>query len=205
MAASKSPQPNRVEFDGSGFRWSNYDTPFWALPNSEPGRWHTDGEPATQYFSLSPEGAWAELIRRERLTSEPEAAQIRTPMWEAKLRLQRVADYRSFELAESAGFPPDALVDDDHSRCQQEGNRLRRIGFDGVLAPSAAMPGELCLVVFGPRRMLEWGDQPRLASAIPARCLSTGAPPSGLVERVRLVGAAHAGLLEYKRARRSNR
>src|SRR5262245_37715829 len=67
----KGPLP-LVDVDAIAHRYSSYDTPFWARENSEPGRWHVRGDGPTQYLSLSSDGAWAELIRNERLTSEDE-------------------------------------------------------------------------------------------------------------------------------------
>ena len=72
---------------------------------------------------------------------EAEAALIRMPLWVLKIDEERIADYRTFEQAQDAGFPPDALVDEDWGRCQAEATRLQALGFRGVLAPSAALPG----------------------------------------------------------------
>ena len=49
------------------WRYSNYDTPFWARNNTRDGRWNTAGEAAVQYLAMEPNGAWAELIRAEAL------------------------------------------------------------------------------------------------------------------------------------------
>jgi hypothetical protein len=122
---------------------------------------------------------------------------------------QGLADYSDFERAETAGFPPDALIDDDYSRCQAEGARLRELGYRGVVAPSAALPGCLNLTLFGPRIISGWSRERKLASSIPAAVVAVGAPPAGLAARTRFFGHLHVGHDEYRknrdRARRRSR
>ncbi len=195
---AREPRPGLTHFDEVAFRYSNYDTPFWVRPNSEPGRWHWVGDGATQYLSTTVDGAWAELIRAEGLRSEQEVELIRMPMWVAEVHVQRVADYSTFEKAEAAGFPPDALIDDDHTRCQEEGKRLRRAGFQGVVAPSAALSGSGNLTLFGPRIASTWQLKPLLASSIPAMKIAVGAAPEGIVGRVRHVGERHQLYEEFR-------
>jgi hypothetical protein len=126
-------------------------------------------------------------------------------MWVAELQIQQLADYRTFDAAREAGFPPDALVDDDYARCQEEGRRLRSQGFQGVLAPSAALPGTVNLTIFGPRIASNWDRAPLLASSVPAIRIAVGAPPEGIVERVRHKGEQHVGLSQYKAEHRAQR
>jgi hypothetical protein len=195
-----NPNPESVEFDDVAFRYSNYDSPFWARPNSEPGRWHKVGDEATQYLSTTVEGAWAELIRTAEISSEPEVALVRMPMWAAQVHLKCLADYGTFERAAMAGFPPDALVDEDYSRCQEEGRKLREAGFQGILSPSAALPGATNLTIFGPRIASSWNVRPVLASSIPATEIAVGSPPEGIVDRVRQRGTNHTSLEAYFQA-----
>jgi RES domain-containing protein len=195
---AREPKPRPTQFDEVAFRYSNYDTPFWVRPNSEPGRWHQAGDGPTQYLSTTVDGAWAELVRAEELRSEQEVALVRMPMWVAEVHVQRIADYGTFEKAEAAGFPPAALIDDDHSRCQEEGRRLRQAGFQGVLAPSAALPTSINLTLFGPRIASTWQQRPLLTSSIPATKIAVGAPPEGVVERVRQRGEKHELYEEFR-------
>lgn len=190
MAPDRDPE--LTAFDGVAFRYSNYDTPFWVRPNSEPGRWHGIGDESTQYLATTVEGAWAELVRAEGLRSEAEVSLIRMPMWVARVRVHRIADYGTFDKAADAGFPPDALVEDEYLRCQEEGRRLRDAGYQGVLSPSAALPGSTNLTLFGPKVASSWEVQPLLPSSIPASILAVGAPPEGIVARVRQTGDKHA-------------
>lgn len=202
---ARESKPSFMQFDEVAFRYSNYDTPFWVRPNSEPGRWHWVGDGATQYLSTTVEGAWAELVRAEELHSEQEIELVRMPMWVAEVHVQRIADYSTFEKAEAAGFPPDALIDDDHARCREEGRRLREGGFQGVVAPSAALSGSSNLTLFGPRIASTWNLKPLLASSIPAMKIAVGAPPEGIVERVRHRGERHMLYEEFRATARPRR
>jgi RES domain-containing protein len=197
------PKPTSTQFDELGFRYSNYDTPFWVRPNSESGRWHRIDDGPTQYLSTTVEGAWAELIRAEDLRSEQEVALVRMPMWVANVHVQPIADYATFEKSEAAGFSPDALIDDDYSRCQEEGMRLRTAGFQGVLAPSAALPGAVNLTLFGPRIASSWQRRPLLASAVSATRIAVGSPPDGIVQLVRYRGEGHDSYEEFLATRQA--
>src|SRR4051794_26900406 len=146
-----APEPNAIAFSGVAFRYSDYDVPLWARANTRDGRWHRAHTVPTQYLSLSSDGAWAELVRWENLRTPEELALVRMPMWVLAIEESRIADYSSFEAATAAGFAADALVDDDYTRCQAEGDRLRSEGYRGVMAPSASCPGEVNLTLFGPR------------------------------------------------------
>lgn len=196
------PRPDSIEVAGAFFRYSSYDVPFWARPNTTDERWHSSGDGATQYLSITPDGAWAELIRNENLRSEADLALVQMPLWQAQVELGHIADYGDFETAERAHFDPEALIDDDQTKCRTEGRRLRQAGFAGILYPSAALPGEQNLVLFGPRILLPWGASRRLASGVPANKLSVGSPPGDLLPRVRHVGARHAGFSEHQRVKR---
>lgn len=202
---AREPTTEQTQFENLAFRYSNYDTPFWARPNSDSGRWHQAGEGSIQYLSTTVDGAWAELVRAEGLRSEPEISLVRMPMWVAEVHLQRIADYETFDKASDAGFPAEALIEDDYNRCQEEGKRLREAGFQGVIAPSAALPGALNLTLFGSRIASSWGVRPLLVSSIPATKLAVGAPPEGVVERVRHVGEVHTLYEDFRVKLRTSR
>ncbi len=202
--ARRTRLPQGIAVDEIAYRWSDYDTPLWARPNSTAQRWNRTREAPTQYLSLSPEGAWSELIRTEDLTTVAEVRLVNMPLWALHVRETRVADYATFEKAEAAGFPPEALVDEDHERCRAEGARLRDHGFRGVLAPSAALAEVVNLTLFGARVAVEWdaGEDRRLASFVPVRQLAVGRPPDDLLPRVRHHGAPHSGLATFRTGRR---
>jgi len=193
-----APEPEKIPIERQiAHRYSSYDTPFWVRESSHPGRWHRPGDGPTQYLSLSTDGAWAELIRNEELRTEDEVAMVSVSMWAVLIEEGVIANYSSFERAERSGFDPAALVSENYEQCQSEGVRLRKEGFSGVVAPSAALPGTLNVTLFGARMMSTW-DQPQfLASSIPATIITRGAPPTGLLPRVRHLGTPHTGLVEY--------
>lgn len=193
-----APEPEKIPIERRiAHRYSSYDTPFWVRENSQAGRWHRPGDGPTQYLSLSTDGAWAELIRNEELRVEDEVAMVSVSMWAVLIDEGVIADYSTFGQAERSGFDPAALVSEDYEQCQREGARLRKAGFAGVIAPSAALPSALNVTLFGARMMSTW-DRPKfLASSIPATIITKGAPPPGLLVRVRHLAAPHSGLVEH--------
>lgn len=197
----REPETTATSISTIAHRYSSYDTPFWVRDNSQAGRWHTLDEGPTQYLSLSTDGAWAELIRNEELRTEDEVAMVSVSMWAVLVAQGMIANYSSFELAEQSGFNPAALIDEDYERCQREGARLRALNYAGVLAPSAALPGATNLTLFGPRMASTWDRPPLLASSIPATIITKGAPPPGLLARVRHLGMAHAGFVAHSATR----
>ncbi|MGE5280832.1 MAG: RES family NAD+ phosphorylase [Chloroflexota bacterium] len=168
--------------------------PLRVAANRRSGRWNTAQSGTVQYLCLDPQAPFAEKIRHENLRTEVEAATYKVALWELEVNEGIVVDYSTFEKAEDAGFPPDALVDDDHERCQEEARRLVSLGARGVLSPSAALPESVNLTLFGQRVEVRWGAKPGVSSAVPAQKLITGHPPSGLVELVRFPGDSHAAL-----------
>jgi RES domain-containing protein len=185
------------------YRVNSYDVPLWVHPNRRSGRWNLAGVDATQYFALEPAAPFAEMLRHEDLRTEDAAATFSTSLWQARIDESSVVDYGSFEKAEDAGFPADALVDDDHERCQAEAVWLKAHGATGLLSPSAALPGAVNVTVFGARVAIPWTAPRRLASQMPVQKLSTGAPPVGLVARTRFFNTEHAGLAAYQASRRT--
>jgi RES domain-containing protein len=196
---AREPRPESTEIAGTFFRYSSYDVPLWVRANTTDERWNNAGDGATQYLSTTADGAWAELIRNENLRSESDLRLVSMPLWQVDIEQTGIADYRDFETAAKAGFPPEALIDDDQAACRAEGLRLRAAGFTGILYPSAALPGETNLVLFGPKILLPWGAPRVLASGVPGMRLTVGAPPRDVLPRVRHVGARHTGLSKYQR------
>lgn len=124
---------------------------------------------------------------------------LRVSLWEVSLHEAAIADYSSFELAEAADFPADALVDDDRARCQHEARWLIECGARGVLAPSAALPGTTSLTLFGPRVEVRWGTATKLSSEVQVRRLGgQGPPPAGLADRVRHYDEPHPDLEQHR-------
>ncbi|HLB21660.1 MAG TPA: RES family NAD+ phosphorylase [Solirubrobacteraceae bacterium] len=176
---------------------TSYDVPLWVNPNRRSGRWNIARSEPTQYMTLDSEAPFAEMLRHENLRTEEAASHFRSTLWQLQVESELIVDYRSFELAEAAGFDPEALVADDHERCQAEAEWLRGHGARGLVSPSAALPGSVNLTLFGPRVCVPWGATPELASSIPAQRLTTGNPPAGLTARVHYYGESEPLLEEY--------
>jgi RES domain len=193
----RRPPPSLRSVDATLYRYSNYDTPLWVRSNTRPGRWHAPGDGPTQYLSFTPIGAWADLMRNENLRTEGELLTVHMPLWQVRIDQSNIVDYSDFERAEAAGFRAAALIDDDQERCRAEGKRLRDAGFAGVWAPSAALPGEHSLTIFGARVSIDWTATPTLSSAVPAEMVTQGSPPAELLRRVRFYGQTHADYEAY--------
>jgi RES domain-containing protein len=170
------------------------------MPNRRDGRWNTAGHGCTQYFCLDAEAPYAEKLRAENLRTEAAAATYRCILWQARVDEGAVVDYGTFEKAEASGFPAEALVEDDHERCQGEAQWLMSHNVRGLLSPCAALPGSVNLTLFGARVEADWATRTRLASMLPVQRLAEGSPPRSLSRRVCFFGQAHAGLVEYRSA-----
>jgi RES domain-containing protein len=192
-----SALPPNVSLQTRVYRATSYDVPLRVAANRRSGRWNIAGVGSVQYLCLDAQAPFAEKIRHEELRSEEEVATYQVALWELEINEGVVVDYSTFEKAEDAGFPAEALVDDDHERCQKEAQRLISLGARGLLSPSAALPGSTNLTLFGQRVEVRWGAKPGVASAVPAQRLVTGHPPTGLVDRVRFFGEPHPLLVEH--------
>jgi RES domain-containing protein len=165
------------------FRYCSYDVPFWVRPNTREGRWNRIGDPPTQYWALSPEAAWAELIRHEDLRTEEALAELRMPMWVCRVPATGIVDLCDPAVRARYGLTLDDLTDEDWTACQCASATLRQ-EVRGVIAPSAALPGARTLTLFGPRRLIALEDRPALASAVPGAVVAIGRPPPGLLVRI---------------------
>jgi RES domain-containing protein len=185
------------------YRVTSYDVPLWVNPNRRSGRWNIAGWEPTQYMALDTEAPFAEILRHEDLRTEEAASHFSATEWQLRVDDAMLVDYSTFELADAAGFDAQALVEDDHERCQAEAQWLVSEGARGVLSPSAALPGSTNLTLFGPRVRVPWGSAAELASSIPAQPLITGHPPRGLTARVRYFGQPEALVEAYVHVRRN--
>jgi len=193
--------PPHLSLQARVYRATSYDVPLRVAANRRSGRWNVAGAGTVQYLCLDAEAPYAEKVRHEDLRTDAEAGTYTVALWELEVNEGFVVDYSTFEKAEAAGFPAEALVEDDHERCQKEARRLIGLGARGVLSPSAALPGSTNLTLFGQRVEVRWGARPGVASAIPAQRLAAGHPPLGLVDRVRFFGDEHPLLSEHVAAR----
>lgn len=191
--------PPHISVEARAYRATSYDVPLRVADNRRSGRWNIAQVGSVQYLCLDAEAPFAEKLRHEELRTEADAATYKVTLWELQVNEGFVVDYSTFEKAEDAGFPPEALVDDDHECCQKEAQRLVNLGAGGLLSPSAALPGSINLTLFGPRVEIQWAANAGVSSAVPAQKLVTGHPPNGLVSRVRFFGDTHSALEEHLR------
>lgn len=194
-------RPSFVRRTCVAYRATSYDVPLWVNPNRRNGRWNVAGRRPTQYMSLDAESPFAEILRHEDLRTDEDASHYSATIWQLQVDDSLIVDYSTFELADAAGFEAEALVSDDHERCQAEAEWLASEGARGLLSPSAALPGNVNLTLFGARVAVPWNTTAELASSIPVQRLTTGHPPSGLAVRVRYFGQPEPRLEAYLNTR----
>ena len=170
------------------FRQADPRYPFLWSDSSQPAaRWHAEGDGPAHYFADTPDGAWAELLRRENSRSQRDVATLRRALWAVEL---------GDEPARAVTLKPAVVTGGrgTYWACQEHAEHLRARGAKRVMAPSAAlMPGGAAgrevvdaverpaasrdgrvIVVFGePTDLVGW------------KAVEHGAPPTGLLARVR--------------------
>ena len=118
-----------------------------ASPAAGPGRYHRVGEPGAWCASTTELGAWAELLRHH-TSSELSPFEIRRRIGCAQVEGLRVLDVSDPQVRDALALAEADLTSDDLAPCQELGEAARAAGFEGILAPSAALTGETILVVF---------------------------------------------------------
>ena len=87
------PHPSFINVHGTMFRVADYDTPLWTRPNDSAGRWHPAGQGlTTQYWSYSPETAWAESLRRQGIREPDDVVTMRSRIWAAQVEFTAIVD-----------------------------------------------------------------------------------------------------------------
>jgi RES domain-containing protein len=152
-----------------------------ASPAGGPGRYHRVGDPGAWYASTTERGAWAELFRHH-TSNELSPFEVRRRIGRMRVEHLRVLDLTDPRVREALAVTDEDLTSDDLTRCQALGEATRAAGLEGVLAPSAALTGEVILVVFpcGASKLTE--EHSRVQRA-PARLRA-------LVSRIRRLGRA---------------
>jgi hypothetical protein len=118
------------------YRHADPRFPFlWETADQPAARWHGPGEGPVQYFSDTPDGAWAEFLRHEGITRESELANVRRALWAVEL---------PDELAlETPDLPESTLTGGiaSYPECREKARHLRQKA-SALQAPSAALlPG----------------------------------------------------------------
>lgn len=149
-------------------------------PATYGARYHRAGAEGAWYASSRERAAWAELFRHHQ-SPELSPFEVRRRVGRVRVEDLMVLDLTDPEVRERIGVTEAALVADDLSLCQAIGDAARRERFDGILAPSAALPGETTLAVFpdAMKRVIE--EHSRIQR-----------PPKTLMRVLRRIGAAAA-------------
>ena len=171
-----------------GFRQADPRYPFLWSDSSQPAaRWHGDGEGPAHYFADTPDGAWAELLRHEEIHDPADVATFRRALWAVELGDEPAAAVTVKPAVVTGGR-------DTYGACQEHARKLRGRGAKRLVAPSAALvPGGAAgrVVVDALERQAESSDgQVIVIFGDPARpigwkAVEHGAPPAGLLSRVR--------------------
>jgi RES domain-containing protein len=152
-----------------------------ASPAAGPGRYHRAGDPGAWYASTTERGAWAELFRHHTGT-DLSPFEIRRRIGRARVENLRVLDLTDPQVRDALGLTAADLTRDDLTRCQALGAAARAAGFEGILAPSPAVTGEIILVVF-PTAIVKVTEEHSRVQRAPARLRA-------LVSRIRHLGRA---------------
>lgn len=111
------------------------------------GRYHRALGPNTWYASSTERGAWAELLRHHE-SPDISPFEVRRRIGRAGVHALAVLDLTDPDVRQTIGVTEDELRGDDLTLCQQLADAARAAGFEGILAPSAALRGEHTLAVF---------------------------------------------------------
>ena len=135
----------------------------WESTDQPAARWNSAGAGPVQYFSNTPDGAWAEFIRHEEIVDEADLLGVRRAMWAIDV------PHESDDFAEPA-LPTDVLTGGigSYPDCQAEAQRVE-LGF----RPAPPRDG-LTYVAFG--------TMPR---AVGWQVVDEGRPPATLLPSVR--------------------
>lgn len=195
------------------FRQADPRYPFaWESRAQPEGRWHAAGEGPAHYLADTPDGAWAELLRHEEITTPGDVATIRRALWVVELDevpaaivlARKAAPARAVSSGTATGEsrPTHALSLTERTltggvetwpRCQEAAREARAGGATRVDAPSAALLPEGAtgfvtangLQPAPPRdgRVLVVYGAPAEMTAW--RAVDAGHPPAHLLARVR--------------------
>ena len=116
-------------------------------PATASGRYHQVGGPGVWYASSQEQVAWAELFRHF-LDEGVDPFEVRRRVGPVSVEDLVVLDLTDTAVLRKLGISADQLTDDAVALTQQIAAEAHAVGFEGVLAPSVALPGRRTLVVF---------------------------------------------------------
>lgn len=106
------------------------------------GRWNPPQSFPVLYTSPSLDVVLAEIRRKAQRAGFAPADLMPRRLVTYEVDLQRILDLADEGHREAIGFSLSVVTDDDVRICQAVGEAAHYVGFEGVLAPSAASPGD---------------------------------------------------------------
>lgn len=135
----------------SGRYWHQGPTqrPFTDLPvpAKTHGRYHVGGGAGVWYASSQEQAAWAELFRHF-LHDEVDPFEVRRRVGHVDVEELTVLDLTDVAIRSALHVTEADLVGDDYAVTQRIADAASSAGFQGILAPSAALENRTTLVVF---------------------------------------------------------
>lgn len=147
-----------------------------ANPARTAGRYHQRGGSGVWYGSDQEQAAWAELFRHF-VAEGVDPFEVRRRVGRVRVDLD-VLDLTDERVRADLHISADDLIGDDYAISQEIAGAAEGAGFEGVLAPSAALPGRRTLVVF-----------PAAFQSLDAERSVVRQPPPRLVDLIGLIRA----------------
>jgi hypothetical protein len=210
--ASWRADPERVSGTWVVFRQAGAGfPPLWhqgsvRRPTSQPSaRWHdTELGQHAQYFSLDPDGAWAELVRNAHLRTIEDLEPIRHRLWQCWVEEPDIADLSTFDTIAACGLEPEMFIG-PHEPCRALANELLDAGYRGLLTPNAAIANIVNLTIFGPRReiyrnsvLAAAGNRNPRVYVMVNLIAEAGPPPGHILDLVRYGEDPHPGYENWR-------
>lgn len=192
----------------TGAYWHQGPTRFeltsFADPARTTGRYHHRGGPGVWYASNQEQAAWAELMRHF-LYDGVDPFEVRRRIGRVHVSRLRVLDLTDPQVRAHLTITEHDLTGDDYATTQHLAADAHATGFQGLLAPSAALPGRQTLVVFASGRHAITAELSRVRQAPPrlADLLKVIRPhrdmPAAVREYLRVLYAAGAEAIRRRR------
>lgn len=132
--------------------------------------------------------SWCELFRHFFDGDGVDPFEVRRRAGRARVTDLRVLDLTDPVVRQALHVTEADLTGEDYTRCQDLADAARAAGLDGVLAPSAGLPGAVTLVVFA--AAMDAGNVAELTSR-------TQVPPLHLVHHLHRVRPTPAGAASF--------
>lgn len=139
------------------------------------------------------------MLRWSGRPAAEDATTFRLRIWAAKLEADRLVKV-SFDNANDFGVSPEDLVGEDYAPTQDLADRIQAGGAPGFVAPSAALPGTEVVILFGPRLISPYLQEPvDPEDQVPTAHTADAAVASEVIPWVRWKDASHWAVDEWRR------